>query len=147
FGLHYSTSYQTFITHFVNEERYHPLNTLRRRILAEREKKGLWWHVTVGPGTSKARVVRTWVRRRLKNAFHESLKERGVAVDGKIVDAVRAAGPDSTIQKLIEKGQQVSLTGSIKLHGLEPMVSAKFVDVKKATGGLVDGLLENLERE
>jgi hypothetical protein len=146
FGLYWSANHETFIIHWAAKDANHPMATLRRRVMGEREKKGLWWHVTVGINTSKTRVVRSWVKRRLRNAFLEALKERGVAEDGKIVNPSKLLQSQSII-RAIEQGQQVALTGSVKMHALADIVTAKYVDVKEETSALVDALLKGLEAD
>jgi hypothetical protein len=151
FGVNYSRDYQTFLRGGVLSEPFHPLFHLRKRIAEARPKTGLWWHVATGPNTSKRRVVRSWVVRRLRNAFRETLRERGVDEDGKInprahkgVDEGLRASNRKGIREALERGEEVEIKGSVKLHALAPIVTAKFVDVKTETGIIVEGLLENL---
>ncbi|KAF2277622.1 uncharacterized protein EI97DRAFT_299478 [Westerdykella ornata] len=147
FNFNYSPGHTTFIIHHVVQDFYHPLYTVRQRAMKEREKKGLWWHVTVGPNTSRARVVRSWARRRLRNAFLDTLKEKGVDEDGIILKAAEGVGPHTTIKAMLEKGERVGITGSVKMHALSGIVPAKYVDVKRETDMVVDALLKGLEAE
>lgn len=148
FNYNYSSGYKTFIAHRILEDRYHPLYELRKRIHYEREKSGLWWHATVGP-ISKSRVVRNWARRRLQNAFLESLRERGITKNGAIMKDAKINRLQRTpiIQELLDKEAGVSLQGSIKLHALPTSISAKNEAIRKETGTVIDLLLEGLEAD
>jgi hypothetical protein len=71
--------------------------------------------------------------------------------DGKInptahkgVDEGIRASNRKGIREALQRGEEVEITGSVKLHALPPIVTAKFVDVKRETAAVVDGLLENL---
>lgn len=151
FGLNYSQGYQAFIQWSILDQPYHPLFHLRKRIADARPRTGLWWHATAGPNTSRARVVRNWVMRRLRNAFRETLRERGLDENGKInprahkgVDESLRASNRKGIREALARGEELEITGSIKMHALPSIVTAKFVDVKKETASVVDGLLDHL---
>jgi hypothetical protein len=76
----------------------------------------------------------------------ESLKERGIDEEGKLLpgDGEGYKRP-RILQELANKGDDVSLTGSMKLHADKPMVAAKYVEFKKETDTIVDALLKALE--
>lgn len=151
FALNYSYNYQTFLRYGILDNVFHPLYPLRKRIEDARPRKGLWWHATAGPATSSTRIVRNWAMRRLRLAFLETLRERGVDEDGKInprlhkhVDESIRASHKKGIREALARGEEVEITGSLKLHAMPAIVTAKFVDVKRETGVLVDGLLNHL---
>jgi hypothetical protein len=142
----YSPTYSFLIKHHVLSDQYHPLFTRIYRKHAERKRAGLWWHVTMGLDSSKTKVVRTWLRRRLRNAFIDELEARNISEDGKLgAGNERAHLP--TIQGFLQRGESVSLEGSVKLHAQTPLVAAKYADVRKETGMVIDALLEGLEME
>lgn len=149
FGYNYSDEYKAFIHQFIQEDRDHPLWLLRRRAAAQRPKKGLWWHVTTDKTAGPKRVVRSWVRRRLMNAFSTALKDRGVDEHGKLLPAV---GKEEKYRRspvfleMEKRGEEVSLEGSMRLHAEKSMLTAKYVDFKKEVDAVVDALLMARER-
>jgi hypothetical protein len=151
FATSYSPSHNTFITHRIVNEAFHPLYDKYKRILGAREKKRLWWHITVGHNASKMRVVRTWLRRRLINAVKDGLKERGITEDGTFKYA-KTATKDGyrhppIIHNLLEKGVSLALEGSLKLHASPLLVTAKFEKVRKDAGAVIDALIMGLEND
>ncbi|KAF2712720.1 hypothetical protein K504DRAFT_360987, partial [Pleomassaria siparia CBS 279.74] len=140
FTCNYAKDYKTFIHHRLVEDKDHPLHFVQKRILRERKEEGLWWHVTVTAQTSRAKVVRSWVRRRMQNAFIAELRERDIAQDGKLV-----ADKTSDIGKHgIEKKRlgTMGLTGSVKLQAGSLAVTAKYEEIRAEIGGVVDALLQ-----
>lgn len=145
FTLNARSGYTSFIPQTVLNDDQHPMYLTRKRLESQRQKTGLWWHATVGFESSKARVVRIWVRRRLHNAFLEELKERCIAEDGTIEQSSDKLKQFKTIQRIMKKGGTVSLEGSLKLHAQAPIVSAKYADVRADTSRLIDAILLKTE--
>lgn len=142
FKLAYNPGYNTHVVHHLAEDKLHPLQVLRSRELRQRKREGLWWHVTTSLDSSKSSVVRSWARRRLRNAFKEELVARGFDEFGRPAQAetllsgtgVKSDAPGS-----------VSLTGSVKLHVNSPLIAASFADLKRETGVIIDVLRGAIE--
>jgi hypothetical protein len=140
FKVMYSPEYKTFIQNYVVADRSHPLHQAQTRLSGERKREGLWWHVTTAGDLSKSSCVRSWSRRRLRNAIVEELRLRGYDENGKllktrstnVIEGTTKASPVSTYD----------IEGSLRLHALAPLIPAKFTDVKAEVGDLVDALLE-----
>lgn len=142
FRLNYSAEYTTFIRSFILSEPQHPLHELRKREYRKRKKEGLWWHVTANRDLSKSVVVRTWCRRRVRNAFIAELKDKGFDEHGKLVDAKALGGRWKQLRSLINEQKQFSLNGSLRFHCQAPAVPAKNADIRKEIGNVLDVLLE-----
>ncbi|KAF2798881.1 hypothetical protein K505DRAFT_321510 [Melanomma pulvis-pyrius CBS 109.77] len=148
FACNYAPTYKTFITHRVQDDVQHPLNEVQRRLSRERKREGLWWNVTVGVTLSKAKVVRSWVRRRLQSAFIEELRERDIEQDGKlIVDKAGKVGRHGIPAQVLKQLGDVSLMGSVRLHARPTVILAKYADVRRETGLVADALLQGLKAE
>jgi hypothetical protein len=147
FAFNYAPNYQTLITNHIMDDPAHPLYIARTRIHNERPRAGLWWHATVASTSSKSAVIRTWMRRRLRNAFIDELKARGIAEDGKILKDVKRSFTSSVIEGLAKREQDTSLKGSLKLHAMAPMLTAKYTLVRKETGVIIDALLMGLDAD
>ncbi|KAF2201347.1 hypothetical protein GQ43DRAFT_349635, partial [Delitschia confertaspora ATCC 74209] len=150
FECYYQPAYKYFFPNNIVNDRTHPLHIAGLRKRRDRPKEGLWWIVSVGSATSKARVVRSWLRRRLRNAFIEELKNRGFDENGKgIVMSRRAQGEGGgAVMEEVDKAQGMrELRGSLRLHAISPLITAKFEDVKKETAFVVNALVSALEAE
>ncbi|KAF2190484.1 hypothetical protein K469DRAFT_721347 [Zopfia rhizophila CBS 207.26] len=147
FNCSYSSQCKTFISHQVLVDRQHPLHSAHQRRQAERERLGLWWHVTVGANSSKTKVVRSWLRRRLRNAFIEELKKRGFDQDGRVTNKREERGRRGMLEELPKLGETGSLKGSLRLHANNALVSAKYEDVRQETAKVVDALVQGLKAE
>lgn len=77
----------------------------------------------------------------------EELKDRGITEDGKIIKDAGKVPRSDVLRALLEKGENVSLEGSFRLHALSPLVSAKYVDVRRETGAVIDALVKGLEAD
>lgn len=129
FKVSYTPGYSNLIPHHVIADRAHPLYETQKRRLEEKKKVGLWWHVTSGNDLSKSSCVRTWARRRLRQALLEELKVRGYNEKGK--------------RKPEEIGKRTpDLKGSLRLHIQLPLVSAKFEDVKAEIRKVIDTMVQ-----
>ncbi|KAF2257276.1 hypothetical protein BU26DRAFT_513978 [Trematosphaeria pertusa] len=147
FKVSYSPDYTTFIIHHILSDSQHPLYELRKREYEKRKNEGLWWHVTTFLDLSKSGVVRSWCRRRLRNAFTEELKARGFNEHGKLVKKEALKGLQDRLGELPKNEEGLSLKGSVRLQVLPALISAKYADVRQETGKLVDILLEGMTVE
>jgi len=147
FACNHALQYKSFINLRVQEDDQHPLSEVQKRLYQERKREGLWWHVTVGVSLSKAKVVRSWVRRRLQNAFVEELRERGIEQDGRLLDRGRGAERHGVPAKVIQQYGNVSLRGSMRLHANPSVITAKYTDLRKETGVVVDAMLQGLKTD
>lgn len=147
FACNHASQYKAFINLRVQEDDQHPLNEVQKRLYQERKREGLWWNVTVGVNLSKAKVVRSWVRRRLQNAFVEELRERGIEQDGRLLGKGRGVERHGIPADVIQQYGSVSLMGSLRLHANPSVVTAKYTDVRKETGVVVDALLLSLKTD
>ncbi|KAF2446928.1 hypothetical protein P171DRAFT_429876 [Karstenula rhodostoma CBS 690.94] len=146
FRISYSPEYKTFLQHHAASDRLHPLYILRRREMAARKKEGLWWHVTSGIDLSRSGVVRTWCRRRLRNAFTEGLKGRGFDEFGRLVN-VAMLRQHKGFERLSERDGGLSLEGSVQLRITPALVTTKYAEVRKETDATIDILLEGLKAD
>jgi hypothetical protein len=146
FKLNYSPGYKTFLVHHAASDPLHPMHILRRRQLAARKHEGLWWHVTTGVDLSKSGVVRSWCRKRLRNAFTEGLKERGFDEFGRLANVAILRGYKG-FEHIPERDGDLSLTGSLRLHISPALLTAKYADVRKETGAMITILLEGVKAD
>jgi hypothetical protein len=148
FTCNHASQHKAFINLRVQEDDQHPLNEVQKRLYQERKREGLWWHVTVGVHLSKAKVVRSWVRRRLQNAFVEELRERDVEQDGRLIlDKGKAIGRHGIPTEFMKEHGHVSLVGSVRLHAQPSVITAKYTDIRLETGAVVDALLQGLKHD
>lgn len=145
FRINYTPEYKTFFQPHAASDPLHPLHILRVREIKERKREGLWWHVTSGAESSKSSVVRSWCRRRLRNAFIEVLKDRGFDEFGRRVDAVALTDQHKASGHILECKQASSLTGSVRLHVKPTLVAAKYADVREEAAAVVDILVEGIK--
>ncbi len=118
----------------------HPLHITQRRRQQEQKKEGLWWYATNAIDTSKLACVRTWARRRLRNAFVEELKAKGYDENGKLVHTT-VLQERKDVMNVLKQGRSIDLTGCLRLHGLAWLVPTKFETVKAEMRNLVDALV------
>jgi hypothetical protein len=140
FKVMYSPEYKTFIQNYVVADRSHPLHQAQTRLSGERKREGLWWHVTTAGDLSKSSCVRSWSRRRLRNAIVEELRLRGYDENGKLLKTRSTSIIEGTTKASLVSTYDIE--GSLRLHALAPLIPAKFTDVKAEVGDLVDALLE-----
>ncbi|CAI6339277.1 unnamed protein product [Periconia digitata] len=147
FRLNYSPGYNTFIINRVIDDRQHPLHILQTRLRDQRRKEGLWWHATTGTELCKSSRIRTWCRRRLRNAFTGALNERGFDQYGRLVDASALQGPLAHLGRALRQHKDFSLSGSIRMHALVPLIPAKYTLVQREVTELLDLLLSCYQNE
>jgi hypothetical protein len=146
FKVSHSPEYKTFIMHHVLTHGSHPMYATQVRKAKQRKREGLWWHVTAGSETSLSSYVRTWARRRLREAVLEELKARGYDENGKVIK--RGHLKDGKQTSSIESREKLyDITGSLRLHVQPPILPAKFVDVKAAASNVVRILVEGARPE
>lgn len=144
--ISYSSDYKSFIIHHVASDSSHPLHILQRRRQAEWQKQGLRWHATTGVDLSKSSCVRSWARRRLRNAVVDELKLRGYNEKGIMVDSTAVHG-QSDLVNILQQGRSLDLTGSLRIHVQKPLISAKYTDVRSEVGQLFDIMLRSFKSE
>ncbi|KAF9698361.1 hypothetical protein EKO04_003838 [Ascochyta lentis] len=142
FKVSYSPTYTNYILNHIATSPSHPLYTSQRRRQQQHKKEGLWWHATNGVDISKSGCVRTWARRRLRQAFVAALKQKGYDETGKLVDAT-ALQDQRDVMNVVRLGRNVDLTGSLRMHGVGPLIPAKFETVKEEMRGIVDALIQS----
>ena len=140
FKVSYAPDYKNFIVNHVLIDPSHPLHETQKRRQAERKKEGLWWHATTGVDLNKSSCVRAWARRRLRNAIKDELRERGYDENGMFVDLKSVQGrPD--LMRLLQAGQTLNLSGSLRLHVQPPLIPAKYADVRAETGHVIEAVV------
>lgn len=147
FKTYFSYTYITFLPHYIASDPQHPLCILQRRELKARKREGLWWHVTTGVELSRSSVVRSWCRRRLRNAFAEALKKNGFDEYGRLVNPQLFVRDRSQVAHAIQSNTNLSLTGSLRLHILPPLIASKYPLVCKEADGIIDILLDGFENK
>lgn len=70
------------------------------------------------------------------------LKERGYDETGKLVDKAKLA-ERADVMNVVRRGGSVDLTGSLRMHGVGPLITAKFEAVKEEVGGMVEALVQS----
>lgn len=141
FHVSYAPVYKTFIPHHIASDASHPLHIAQRRRTAEHRKEGLWWHVTTSVDLSRSSCVRTWARRRLRNALRHELHQRGYDDTGNMVN-VAAFKDRPDLLSLLRQGISLDLKGSLKLQVQAPLIPAKYADVCADAGQLIENLLQ-----
>lgn len=138
----YSPTYTNFILNHIATNPAHPLYISQRRRQQEHKKDGLWWHATNGTDISKSGCVRTWARRRLRQAFVEELQAMGYDETGKLVNAT-AMQDRRDVMNVLRLGRSVDLAGSLRMHGVGPLIPAKFEQVKEEVRGIIETLVQS----
>ncbi|KAH7116935.1 hypothetical protein B0J11DRAFT_395646, partial [Dendryphion nanum] len=139
FTVSHSTGYTSFAIHYVLMDYSHPLHQHHMRIESTRQKTGLWWHITSNSTSAKKSTLRTWMRRRLRSAFGGELENRGITETGTILSTSGIRTP--AIRALLDKKENVTLSGSIRLQVQPAMLTARYDEVKQETSALLDILL------
>jgi hypothetical protein len=142
----YSPSYANLSTNHIASNTAHPLCIAQRRRQQERPRHGLWWCATTGLDVSKSSCVRTWARRRMRHALLEALKAKGYDEKGKLVDK-EAMRDEPVVQQVLARGRSMDLMGTLRLHGINPLLPAKFetvqADMRRIVGALVMTAVDN----
>ncbi|KAL1792418.1 hypothetical protein ACET3X_008925 [Alternaria dauci] len=139
FKVTYTPAYKTLIVNHVTSDPSHPLHETQRRRQAERKKEGLWWHATAGVDLNKSSCIRTWARRRLRNAVVDELKARGYDETGKFANA-KIVPQRADLMARVVAGQTLDLKGSLRLHVQAPLIPAKYVDIRAEAGAVIDAV-------
>ncbi|OCL02636.1 hypothetical protein AOQ84DRAFT_254763, partial [Glonium stellatum] len=126
----------------------HPLYIATLRRFKTADRSGLWWTAAGTLAVSKKKVVRSWVARRLRNAFVEALESRGFDRDGKrMVNSVKEDGKrggeahNPVMQAVRRVDEPKNLTGTLRIQSNPIILTAKFDAVKQEAGQLVDELV------
>ncbi|KAF2839739.1 hypothetical protein M501DRAFT_1015832 [Patellaria atrata CBS 101060] len=104
-------------------EPFNPLIIRTRRSYESRDTETLWWQIRVGLDISKKRVVRSWCKRRLREAFIEALKGRGLDANGRRLETAKPG-----------------LKGSLVFVGRPNLLTVKFEQLKMDCKTLMDTL-------
>ena len=139
FKVYYTTVYKSLFTNHVATDPAHPLYETQRRRQAEKKKEGLWWHATAGADSAKSSCIRTWARRRLRNAVVDELKARGYDETGKFAKP-KDVPQRADLMARVGAGRTLDLKGSLRLHVQPPLIPAKYVDIRAEAGALIDAL-------
>ena len=146
FRASYSPEYKTFTYQHIATDTSHPLQEAQKRRLAERKKEGLWWHPTTGLDINKLSCVRSWARRRLRNAVKDELKQRGYDETGRLVNLkVLQNQPD--LVNVLRQGKTLDLTGSLRLNVQPPLIPAKYSEIRAEVGQLFEVMLQAIKEE
>lgn len=146
FKVSYTPKYNTFTVQHVAADASHPLHENQKKRQRERRREGLWWHVTAGVDLNKSSCVRTWARRRLRNAIRDELQQRGYDDTGKLVNE-KAVEHRKDLIDLLRHGSPLDLTGSLRLHVQSPLIPAKYAQVRAQAGQVVELMLQARKKE
>lgn len=130
FSVSHAPDYKTFIVNHIVSDSTHPLHETQKRRARERERKGLWWHVTSSADLSRSSCVRVWVRRRLRNAVIEELRARDYDENGMYIGTQ------------VVSGKMLDIKGSLRLSIKAALISAKFEEVRFQIKKVFDILLQ-----
>lgn len=147
FKVMHSAEHKSLFVHHVANDPSHPLCQSQRRRLLDRSRRGLWWHATTGTELSKSSCVRTWARRRLRNAMRDELKRRGYDTMGMSVDAKPLLHGIQVLRPSLAQDRTFHLSGSLRLQALPPLLSARYQDVCAEAGQVIDAMLEVIGRK
>ncbi|KAF2848857.1 hypothetical protein T440DRAFT_400359 [Plenodomus tracheiphilus IPT5] len=146
FKIFYAPEYKTFTVQHIATDTSHPLHIAQNRRLVERRKEGLWWHVTTSIDLSKSSCVRTWARRRLRDAVRHELTQRGYDETGSLVNAA-AVNNRPELLAVLRRGGSLDLKGSLRLHVLAPLIPAKYTVLCTEMGQLIDDMMQQFENK
>lgn len=112
----------------------HPIRPKIAHMYANRDPNTLWWRVQTN-GLDHKRVVRSWVARRVRNAFRIALRDRGYDGDGRrIYQSTDTAEPASQ--------QEPGLKGSVEIVVRPESIKEKFTEVLQESNSLVDTVVQ-----
>jgi hypothetical protein len=137
FKVNYTPEYKTFTINYIASDQWHPLQEAQRRRQRERKHEGLWWHVTTGTDLTKSSCVRSWARRRLRNAIVDELKAHGFDENGR---PMKQKASDTRANPTATPASN-GLKGGLRLHVQAPLVPAKYVDVKAEVSQVIKTIM------
>ena len=108
----------------------HPIRPKIVDLCAHRERKTLWWRVSVSQIQQSKRVVRSWCGRRVRIAFEQALKQQGLDKLGKPL-----------VSESPSRGKK--LTGTIEIYIQPPCVTQDFEGIQKDAQHLLSLLLNH----
>lgn len=144
FNVAYNRHYVNFFPQYILRDNNHPLWLRYRRIDSQRRKTGLWWSTTCGTELGKKSLIRHWLGRRLRNAFSDELRIRGISENGKFLPHAKLH--TDVLRVALERGEELNLTGSLRLMAGPLLMTAKYEDVRKEAGKLVDILVNGFSK-
>ncbi|KAJ5887477.1 hypothetical protein N7495_007518 [Penicillium taxi] len=106
----------------------HPIGPKIAYMYANRDRKTLWWRVSVSPLHQFKRVVRSWCARRVRIAFESALNKRGI-------DKLGHPLPSDAPRR------KQSLIGSLEVIARPPCVQQSFTDLQKDADRLLGDIL------
>ena len=110
----------------------HPLTPITLKRYALREEVPLWWScIATREGGHADRVVRSWLARRTRNAFEESLRKKGFDTNGR---------------PLSGSGNKADMFGTAYLSVTRRAAKVSFVELVKQTDVAVSEMQRIWER-
>ena len=103
---------------------FHTLNPVLQQRHKERDKDTLWLAVTASTMNSR-KILRSKCVRRMREAFHEEMKERGLRPDG----------------RTLGEGQPF-LVGSLEIYAKQPLLDVNHGEVRMQMGLIIDRLVK-----
>ncbi|PGH02746.1 hypothetical protein GX51_04480 [Blastomyces parvus] len=129
------------------------LYALRPRITymwATREKGQLWWSVLPASDVAAERsVVRSWCARRMRNAFRDALRERGYDKTGRRIPDIEQREqqkPQQSRQAALPLSRLEALEGTLEIHFRLAVKTAKYTDIVREAGDVVERIESHLQR-
>lgn len=144
FTVSYTPNHVNFFPQYILREGSHPLALRYRRIESQRRKTGLWWSSTCGSELGKKSVIRHWLGRRLRNAFSDELRIRGISDNGQFLPHAKLE--TDVVRVARERGKELTLTGSVRLIAGPLLMTAKYEDVRNEAGKLVEILVNGFSK-
>jgi hypothetical protein len=127
----YSPEYWSSLSgEVITDDPFHPLRLKLAKSRAERDPKGLWWHVHSNLELSSKRAVRSWSQRRVRQAFKDALSLRGYDELG--VPLAQIETPSKVIDHL---------QGTLRILPNHVSITAKYDILKMECLKLVDDVI------
>jgi hypothetical protein len=119
-----------------------PLNPIHPKIAhmyETRDPTTLWWSIAQADVLDEKRVVRSWCSRRVRTAFRESLKKRGLDENGKkiVLDSLAGAEGEEDMGPTVEDQK-----GTLVLSLLPGIKKEAFKQIQQMTDEAVDLLIQ-----
>ncbi|KAF2499291.1 hypothetical protein BU16DRAFT_523794 [Lophium mytilinum] len=134
----YTTKYSSiYAQNQILGDRSHPLYKKTIRRYEQRDTSGLWWSATT-PTFGKKKVVRSWVLRRIRQAFSEALEARGLDKDGK---------PEAGIGNEAHEQKLLSLYGTLRIGADDRASTVKYEELRKECDELVSAVMNLCSRD
>lgn len=122
-------AFTTIRSRFLDLPDQHPLAPLMLKRYAAREAVPLWWDCIAKRAVGQSdRVVRSWLARRIRNAFKESLNQKGYDANGR---------------PLPGSGNQAALFGTASFSVQREATTRSFADLVRETDIVVSYIQKN----